>query len=94
MYRVTGTARSSNISFTNETNGIDQAKSSFAPDGSMFWQKTVSLPVGKFASLIAQNDTSEGSVIVTILSGGEVLKSAQSSGGYCIATTSVTVSLQ
>jgi hypothetical protein len=91
VYRVTGTAYSSNISFTNETDGMDHLKSGLSPDGTMFWEKTVTLPAGKFAYLTAQNDTETGSVKVTILSGGEVLKTAQSSGSYCIATASVTV---
>lgn len=94
VYRVTGTARSSNISFTNETDGMDHEKSGIGPDGFMFWQKTVTLPVGKLAYLTAQNDGDDpGAVIVTIMSDGKVLKSAKSSGAYCIASTSVTVGL-
>jgi hypothetical protein len=83
---VTGTAGSSNITYTNETNGTSSVRSGYSSDGKMFWEKTVSLKSGDTAYVTAQNNSRDGTVVAEIWYGDTLVKRSESSGEYCIAT--------
>ena len=90
MYKVSGTASSASIMYTNESNGTGNERSGYASDGKMaVWRKTVRLRPGQMAYVTAQNTGYDaGTVIVEILSQGGVHKRSESSGEHCIATVS------
>jgi hypothetical protein len=90
-YTVYGTAPSSSISFNNESDGVTNVGSKRDLNGNMRWERTVFLKPGKFAYAAAQNNGENGSVIVEISSQGRTIKHSESSGAYCISTTSSVV---
>jgi hypothetical protein len=91
-YRVTGTAVQADISYANETNGMDHVKGHPNPNGQVAWQKDVTLASGSFAYVTAQSDTSGNTMIVAEISyGGQIVQHSESNGEYCVATASVRI---
>ena len=85
-YRVTGTASSANVSYTNGTNGSTRVKSRYDHSGNMTWEEDVVIAHDEMAYLTAQNNGEKVCVVAQILLNGRIIKSSESSGPYCVAT--------
>jgi hypothetical protein len=68
------------VSYTNETNGMDHLKANVE------WDKTIDLPPGVTAFVTAQNQDDHGRVMVRIDCNGEEVKRSESNGAYAIAS--------
>lgn len=89
-YRVTGTATSAHISYTNETDGTTNVESTLDPETlNIGWKQTVALKSGAMAYVTAQNGGTKGTVVAEIWYGDTLIKRSESSGEYCIATAAV-----
>lgn len=82
-YRVSGTSGHYNITYANN----DGNTAMYAGAGNDWYYKFFP-PRGQLLYVSAQNQKSHGTVVVSILIGGRVWKSTESSGGYVIATAS------
>ena len=80
-YEVSGSASRMNVTYANKSGGTEQAyigqgwSYEFTEDGD-----------GQYKYISAQNAGGSGSVTVKIISDGHVLKTASSSGAYCVAS--------
>lgn len=83
-YEVGGTAKSVNLTYTNESGGTEQRNADLP------WSKTFSARDGDFLYISAQDQGGSGDVVAYIILNGNTKKSAHSSGPYTIATSSYT----
>jgi hypothetical protein len=79
-YEVTGSAKSSLITYINEDGGIDQLEAKLP------WSKTMVVGNGTTVSLVAQNQGETGRVECVILVNGEQWKNGESSASYGVVT--------
>lgn len=82
VYHITGSAKSANVTYTNEQGGTEQ-KTITLP-----WKRIYFMLPGKFAYISAQNQGDRGSVTCSIELDGSTAKESTSSGAYVIATCS------
>lgn len=80
-YRITGSARSVDLTYQNASASSEQARAKPVP-----WNMTFSAHPGQFLYVSAQNNGESGTVKCELLVNGIVVKSAESSGAYTIAT--------
>lgn len=83
---VTGTAPGASITYVNDTGGTEQIGSAKIP-----WTKTYNCTGSKHFYISAQNEYSEGTIVVTIYKDNVAIKTARSSGSYVIAETSAII---
>jgi hypothetical protein len=79
-YKISGTARSASLTYTNASGGIEQKEAVRLP-----WEQSFSARSGQFVSISAQNQGSSGTVTCEILLNGVVVKQSTSTGAYTIA---------
>jgi len=80
-YKVTGTAETVDITYENRDGGTSQEADVEVP-----WSYSFTGHPGDFVYISAQNQGSTGTVTVTILTDGDVVKTSTSEGAYVIAT--------
>lgn len=85
-YRVSGTARYGSVTYRNATGGTEQHSNIDWP-----WTYRCVGKKGMFLYMSAQNGTDKGTVVVELVVNGVVVKRAESSGAYVIATASGTL---
>lgn len=76
-YRVTGTTTLVDLTYYTSEGGISQTSDIKIP-----WGLAQTMKEGDYASIIAQNKRSSGSITVEILVDGQQFKSTTSSGAY------------
>ncbi len=81
-YRVTGTASRVSLTYKNASGGSQQ-ETAFLP-----WHLAVTVPVGTFLILLAQNQGASGTVDARIYVDTELVQTSSSSVPYGIATVS------
>jgi hypothetical protein len=81
-YRMTGTAYSASLTYTNASGGIEQK------DATLPWEWSFPAGTGQFVSISGQNAADHGSVTCAILLDGTVVKTSTSDGAYKIASCS------
>lgn len=83
-YRVDGTCEEASVTYTNFQGGMQQLGSVTLP-----WSVTESFTLQKegnfLVQILAQNKTSEGSIIVTVYVDNKEVKTSRSEGEYVIA---------
>ena len=84
VYRISGSARSVDLTYQNASASSEQARSKPVP-----WNMTFSAHPGEFLYVSAQNNDASGTVKCELLVNGTVVKSAESNGAYTIATCNV-----
>lgn len=82
-YRVSGTTRSADLTYTNRTGDTEQADRQFTP-----WDLEFDARSGQFLYISAQNNAESGTVKCQIFVNGIEVKQAESRGAYVIATCS------
>ncbi len=85
-YEVTGSAKTVNITYENDSGGISQVTNVPLP-----WSISFSGDLEDYVYLSAQNQEETGSVTVTIFKNGDVFKRATSEGSFVIASVSGTL---
>jgi hypothetical protein len=80
-YRVDGKGPA-HVVYSNETGGTEMQEVTLP------WEKTLNTRSGEFLYISAQDKGGVGEITVSITVDGRILKSAQSSGEFTIATTS------
>lgn len=83
IYRIGGTARSVDLTYTNAGGGTEQQN-----DKSVPWNNSFAAHGGQFLYVSAQNQGENGDVTCEIVLNGVVVKSSKSSGAYAIASCS------
>ena len=81
-YKVSGSANSASITYSNAQGGTEQQKINLP------WSKSFTVTSGSFLYISAQNEGDSGSVTCQILVNGSVYKTSTSSGAYVIADCS------
>ena len=86
-YKVTGTAESVSLTYTNSQGGTEQRDSVSLP-----WSLCVAaVEIDAFLSISAQNQGETGSITVAIYRNNQPLKTATSEGSFVIATVSARI---
>jgi hypothetical protein len=83
IYEVTGTAKIVSVTYFNANGDIEQIAKTV-----LSWKKTLNVSAGYIYSLYAQNQGKTGSRELIVYRNGEKIKSAKSSGQFCVATLS------
>jgi len=81
-YRMTGTAYSASLTYTNADGGTEQK------DARLPWNVSYAMQAGQFAYISGQNAADHGSITCAILLDGAVVKTSTSDGAYKIASCS------
>ena len=82
-YKVTGSASSVDVTYTNKDGGTSQESNVSVP-----WTKSFSINCEEFLYISAQNQGSSGSVTTRINVDGEKFKQSSSNGAYVISSSS------
>jgi len=82
-YKVTGSANTVDITYSNESEGTSQESNVSTP-----WTYSFEGEEGQFVYISAQNQGESGSVTVSIYRNGKKIESSTSNGAYVIATAS------
>ena len=82
-YKVTGTANTVDVTYSNESEGTSQESNVSVP-----WTYSFDGEEGQFVYISAQNQGTSGSVTVTIYRNGKKIEKSTSNGAYVIATAS------
>ncbi len=82
QYKITGTAGGADLTYENSTGGTEQKEVKLPYEDSFMARR------GAYLYISAQNTGEYGTVRCEILVNGQVVKSAESSGAYKIATCS------
>ena len=85
-YKITGTADSAIVTYTNKSGDISQETSASIP-----WKKTLTGYVGDAVSVSAQNLSDTGTIAVEIWKEGSLFKTSDSRGPYCVSSASGTL---
>ncbi len=83
---VTGSAYSAFVTYSNSSGGTEQISGVKLP-----WSKSFVCKGKNIISLIAQNRSIEGDIVVTIYVDNVPVNSSRSEGSYVVATTSTMV---
>jgi uncharacterized protein YceK len=81
-YKVTGTAGTVSLTYTNKDGGTSQESNVSLP-----WTHSFTAKSGSFVYVSAQNMGASGTVTTTIYRDGKEFKTSTSTGGYVIATS-------